>query len=120
MLPIRRDHPGYCTAEVGNPGRTYELPCTAFINAREGGTDSYQWALNDSDQRKAQRCAATYLRVLLPTHNTGVTATVNTNTTLHYTACCSGGTQKSGNTTERLLKLPQKSRARYEDCHMNI
>jgi len=25
--PLRRDHPGYCTAEVGNPGRTYELPC---------------------------------------------------------------------------------------------
>jgi hypothetical protein len=23
-----RDHPGYCTAEVGNPGGTYELPCT--------------------------------------------------------------------------------------------
>ena len=22
-----RDHPGYCTAEVGNPGRNYELPC---------------------------------------------------------------------------------------------
>jgi hypothetical protein len=24
--PLRRDHPGYCTAEVGNPGGTYELP----------------------------------------------------------------------------------------------
>jgi hypothetical protein len=24
---LRRDHPGYCTAEVGNPGGTYELPC---------------------------------------------------------------------------------------------
>jgi len=26
--PLRRDHPGYCTAEIGNPGGTYELPCT--------------------------------------------------------------------------------------------
>jgi hypothetical protein len=26
-LPFRRDHPGYCTAEVGNPRGTYELPC---------------------------------------------------------------------------------------------
>jgi len=25
--PLRRDHPGYCTAEVGNPKGTYELPC---------------------------------------------------------------------------------------------
>jgi hypothetical protein len=25
--PLRRDHPGYCTADVGNPGGTYELPC---------------------------------------------------------------------------------------------
>ena len=25
--PLRRDHPDYCTAEVGNPGGTYELPC---------------------------------------------------------------------------------------------
>jgi hypothetical protein len=24
--PLRRDHPGYCTAEVGNPRGTYELP----------------------------------------------------------------------------------------------
>ena len=24
---IRRDHPSYCTAEVGNLGGTYELPC---------------------------------------------------------------------------------------------
>ena len=24
---LRRDHPGYCTAEVGNPGGTYELRC---------------------------------------------------------------------------------------------
>jgi hypothetical protein len=24
---LRRDHPGYCTAEVGNPGGSYELPC---------------------------------------------------------------------------------------------
>jgi hypothetical protein len=23
---LPRDHPGYCTAEVGNPGGTYELP----------------------------------------------------------------------------------------------
>jgi hypothetical protein len=23
----RRDHPGYCTAEVGNPGGTYESLC---------------------------------------------------------------------------------------------
>ena len=25
--PLRRDHPGSCTAEVGNRGGTYELPC---------------------------------------------------------------------------------------------
>jgi hypothetical protein len=25
--PLRRDLPGYCTAEVGNPRGTYELPC---------------------------------------------------------------------------------------------
>ena len=25
--PLRRDRPGYCTAEAGNPGGTYELPC---------------------------------------------------------------------------------------------
>ena len=25
--PLRRDHPGYCTAEVRNTGGTYELPC---------------------------------------------------------------------------------------------
>jgi hypothetical protein len=25
--PLRRDHSGYCTAEVGNPGGTYELLC---------------------------------------------------------------------------------------------
>jgi hypothetical protein len=25
--PLRRDHTGYCTADVGNPGGTYELPC---------------------------------------------------------------------------------------------
>jgi hypothetical protein len=25
--PLRRDHPGYYTAEVGNSGGTYELPC---------------------------------------------------------------------------------------------
>ena len=24
---LRRDHPGYCTAEVGFPGGTYELSC---------------------------------------------------------------------------------------------
>ena len=28
--PLRRDHPGYCTADVGNPGGTYELFCTGF------------------------------------------------------------------------------------------
>jgi len=28
---LRRDHPGYCTAEVGNPGGTYELPCIVQI-----------------------------------------------------------------------------------------
>ena len=27
---LRRDHPGYCTAEVGNPGGTYELPRVIF------------------------------------------------------------------------------------------
>ena len=27
QAPVRHDHPGYCTAEVGNPGGTYELPC---------------------------------------------------------------------------------------------
>ena len=26
--PLRRDHPGYCIAEVRNPGGTYELLCT--------------------------------------------------------------------------------------------
>jgi hypothetical protein len=26
--PLRHDHTGGCTAEVGNPGGTYELPCT--------------------------------------------------------------------------------------------
>jgi hypothetical protein len=25
--PLRHDHPGYCTAEVGNPGKTCKLPC---------------------------------------------------------------------------------------------
>ena len=25
--PLRRDRPSFCTAEVGNPGGTYELPC---------------------------------------------------------------------------------------------
>jgi hypothetical protein len=25
--PLQRDHPGYCTAEVGHPGGMYELPC---------------------------------------------------------------------------------------------
>jgi hypothetical protein len=25
--PLRRDHPGYCTAEFGNPAGTYELLC---------------------------------------------------------------------------------------------
>ena len=25
--PLLRDHPGYCTTEVGNPRGTYELPC---------------------------------------------------------------------------------------------
>jgi hypothetical protein len=25
--PLRCDHPGCCTTEVGNPGGTYELPC---------------------------------------------------------------------------------------------
>ena len=28
--PLRRDHPGYCTAEIGNPGETYKLPCILF------------------------------------------------------------------------------------------
>jgi len=28
---LRRDHPGYCTAEVGNPGGTYELPCSFVV-----------------------------------------------------------------------------------------
>jgi hypothetical protein len=28
--PLRRDHPGYCTAEVGNPGGTYELLCIYY------------------------------------------------------------------------------------------
>jgi len=45
---------------------------TAFINVRAGGTDSYQWALNDSDQRRAQRCVAIYPSLLLPTHSTGL------------------------------------------------
>jgi hypothetical protein len=27
MLYLRHDHPGFRTAEVGNPGGTYELPC---------------------------------------------------------------------------------------------
>jgi hypothetical protein len=27
ICPLRRDHPRYCTTEVGNPGGTYELPC---------------------------------------------------------------------------------------------
>jgi hypothetical protein len=85
---------------------------TAFINVRKVGAESYQWDMNDSDQRRAQRCAVTYLSVLLPTHSTGVhayfTDTVNKNTVLHYTACRSSGSQKSGNTNERLLKLPQK------------
>jgi len=30
--PLRRDRPDYCTAEVGNPGRTYELPCILPTN----------------------------------------------------------------------------------------
>jgi hypothetical protein len=29
--PLRRDHPGFCAAEVGNPGGTYELPCRYCI-----------------------------------------------------------------------------------------
>jgi hypothetical protein len=32
--PLRRDHPGYCTAEVGNPGGTYELPCISMSHIR--------------------------------------------------------------------------------------
>jgi hypothetical protein len=31
MLPFGVDHPFYCTAEVGNSGGTYELPCTFMI-----------------------------------------------------------------------------------------
>jgi len=27
FLPHTCNHPGYCTAEVGNPGGTCELPC---------------------------------------------------------------------------------------------
>ena len=30
--PLRRDHPGYCTAEVGNPGGTYELLCICLCD----------------------------------------------------------------------------------------
>jgi hypothetical protein len=26
--PLQHDHPGYCTTEFGNPGGTYELPCS--------------------------------------------------------------------------------------------
>ena len=29
--PLRRDHPGYCTAEIGNPRGTYELPCSCVL-----------------------------------------------------------------------------------------
>jgi hypothetical protein len=29
--PLRRDHPSYCTAEVGNPRGSYELPCTLIF-----------------------------------------------------------------------------------------
>ena len=29
--PLRRDHPGYCTAQVGNPGRTSKLPCNSIF-----------------------------------------------------------------------------------------
>ena len=32
--PLQRDHPSYCTAEVGNPGGTYKLPCTFFLLLR--------------------------------------------------------------------------------------
>jgi hypothetical protein len=32
--PLRRDHPGYCTADFGYPGGTYELPCITSIDAR--------------------------------------------------------------------------------------
>ena len=34
--PLRRDHPGYCTAEFGNPGRTYELPRISDVNFTGG------------------------------------------------------------------------------------
>jgi hypothetical protein len=27
-----RDHPGYCTADVGNPRGTYELPCNLYLH----------------------------------------------------------------------------------------
>jgi hypothetical protein len=27
LFVSQRDHPGYRTAEVGNPGRSYEVPC---------------------------------------------------------------------------------------------
>jgi hypothetical protein len=100
---------------------------TAFINIKAGGTDSYHGALNDSDQRQAQSCVAIHLRLSLLTHSTRVnvcfTATVNQKLVLNYTACCSGCSQKLGNTIERLLKLPQKSGTRYEDnwnYHRNI
>jgi hypothetical protein len=32
--PLRRDHPGYCTAEVGHPAGIYELPCTYVAHSR--------------------------------------------------------------------------------------
>lgn len=95
-----------------NHRNTLDGQNAAFINVRAGGTDSYHGALNDSDQRRAQSCVAIHLRLLLPTHSTGVnvcfTATVDKSLVLNYTARCSGGSQKLGNTIERLLKLHQK------------
>jgi len=33
--PLRRYHPDYCTAEVGIPGGTYELPWNLALLCRE-------------------------------------------------------------------------------------
>jgi len=37
-----RDHPGYCTAEVGNPGGTYELPCIKFLRLKHSDSDIFR------------------------------------------------------------------------------
>jgi hypothetical protein len=74
--PLRRDHPGYCTAEVGDPGGTYELLGIATSSSKRRPASvncnavrlTYRQIILVAKLRAAVRQCAHFLQIWIPLH----------------------------------------------------